>query len=276
MSTRNDRVGIYDRTLARSRIFVGSNSNWKASAMKYSQVKPDKSLASYIDAYWTATGDSINAATEKILPDGCIDIIFNLGSDCITDNGTFNMQSEKVCLVGTMTRFKETVMYNETRLIGVRFKPAGFSAFHKFSSLHEIKDKTIEYEKIFSFDLKKISFDPVSYFNQFFLDKLKKPNHFLLQVIETIRAHKGQIKVEVLASKNFTTVRQLERTFKQHIGISPKQMINLIRYQNAMTAFQERKPKESILSIAFDYGYYDHAHLTNEFKRYNGVTPAFS
>ena len=244
--------------------------------MKYSQVKPDKSLASYIDAYWTATGDSINTVTEKILPDGCIDIIFNLGSDCITDNGAFNMQSEKVSLVGTMTRFKETIMHNETRLIGVRFKPAGFSAFHKFSSLHEIKDKTIEYEKIFLFDLKKISFDHVSYFNQFFFDKLKKPNHFLLQVIETIRAHKGQIKVEVLASKNFTTVRQLERSFKQHIGISPKQLINLIRYQNAMSAFQERKPKESILSIAFDYGYYDHAHLTNEFKRYNGVTPAFS
>ena len=77
-------------------------------------------------------------------------------------------------------------------------------------------------------------------------------------------------------SKNFTTVRQLERSFKQHIGISPKQMINLIRYQNAMTAFQARKPKESILSIAFDYGYYDHAHLANDFKRYNGVTPAFS
>lgn len=244
--------------------------------MKFSQVNPDKSLASYIDAYWTAKGDSINTVTEKILPDGCIDIIFNLGSDCLTDNGAFNMQSEKVCLVGTMTRFKETIMHNETRLIGVRFKPAGFSAFHKFSSLHEITDKTIEYEKMVLFDLKKISLDHVTYFNQFFSDKLKKPNYFLLQVIETIQTHKGQIKVEALGSKHFTTVRQLERSFKQHIGISPKELIDLIRYQNAMIAFQKRKPKESILSIAIDHGYYDHAHLTNEFKRYNGVTPAFT
>jgi AraC-like DNA-binding protein len=241
--------------------------------MKFCQVNPDKSLASYIDAYWTATGDSINAVTEKILPDGCIDIIFNLGTDCITDNGASNIQSEKIYLVGTMTRFKETVMHGDTKLIGVRFKPAGFSAFHKFSSLHEITDKTVEYEKPFLFDLKKISFDHVTYFNQFFFDKLKKPSYFLLEVIETIQIHKGQIKVEVLASKHFTTVRQLERSFKQHIGISPKELINLIRYQNAMTAFQKRKPKESILSIALDYGYYDHAHLANEFKRYNGVIP---
>src|SRR5689334_8550633 len=108
--------------------------------MKYSQENPDKSLAGYIDAYWTAKGDSINTFTEKILPDGCIDIIFNLGSDCLTDNGEFNMRGEKVYLVGTMTRFKETRMHSETRLIGVRFKPAGFSAFHRFSSLHEITD----------------------------------------------------------------------------------------------------------------------------------------
>ena len=244
--------------------------------MNFSQVHPDKSLASYIDAYWTAKGDSTNTATEKILPDGCIDIIFNLGSDCITDNGAFNMRSEKVCLVGTMTRFKETVMHNETKLVGVRFKPAGFSAFHKFSSLHEITDKTIELEKTFSFDLRKISLDHVTYFNQFFPDKLKKPNYFLLQVIETIQLHKGQIKVEVLASKHFTTVRQLERGFRQHIGISPKELINLVRYQNAMTAIQKRKPGRSILSIAIDHGYYDHAHLTNEFKRYNGVVPTLT
>ena len=43
-----------------------------------------------------------------------------------------------------------------------------------------------------------------------------------------------------------------------------------------MTAFQKRKPKESLLSIAFDYGYYDDAHLTNEFKRYNGAVPSFT
>jgi len=244
--------------------------------MKFSQVNPDKSLASYIDAYWTAGGDSVNTVTEKILPDGCIDIIFNFGSECLTDNGAFTMPSEKVCLVGTMTRFKETIMHSETKLIGVRFKPGGFSAFNKFSSLPEITDKTIEYEEGFSFDLKKIALDHVTYFNQFFFDKLKKPNYFLLQVIQTIQIHRGQIKVEVLASKHCTTVRQLEHSFKQHIGISPKQLINLIRYQNAMTAFQKRKPKESLLSIAIDYGYYDHAHLTNEFKRYNGAVPTFS
>ena len=59
--------------------------------------------------------------------------IFNLGEDCITDNGRYTLQNEKIYLVGTMINFKETRMNSETNLLGIRFKPAAFSAFYKFS-----------------------------------------------------------------------------------------------------------------------------------------------
>ena len=111
------------------------------SIMAYKQFNPHPALADYVDAYWTATGDGNELKTEKILPDGCVDIIFNLGADCKTDNSTFTMQNEKAYLVGTMTRFKETDFYPETNLLGIRFKPAAFSAFYKFSSLHELTDR---------------------------------------------------------------------------------------------------------------------------------------
>ena len=31
---------------------------------------------------------------------------------------------------------------------------------------------------------------------------------------------------------------------------------------------------ESLLRMAYDLGYYDHAHLTNEFKKYAGILPS--
>lgn len=164
-------------------------------------------------------------------------------------------------------------MHAEINLLGIRFKPAAISAFHKFTCLHEITNQTVELEQSFSFDTKKIFQDHTYYLNQYFTDKLKKPNHFLLQVIETIKECKGQVKVDALAKKHFTTVRQLERSFKQFVGAGPKEFINLVRYQNAMCAVQRRKPDQSLLSIAIDHGYYDHAHLTDEFTRYNGVAP---
>ena len=47
--------------------------------MIYNQSKPHSDLAKYIDAYWTVKGDKKELTAEKILPDGCVDLIFNLG-----------------------------------------------------------------------------------------------------------------------------------------------------------------------------------------------------
>ncbi len=241
--------------------------------MQYLEVTPHPTLSNYVDAYWTASGSSTQHSIEKILPDGCVDIIFNLGNDCYTDNGTFLMKSEKTYLVGTMTTYKETGMDNNTKLLGVRFKPGAVSAFFKFVSLSEIKNQTIELGKSLCPDLRKLIKSPFELLNQELARNLNKPNRYLLMQIETIKKSKGQIKIQELASIHYTTVRQLERNFKEHLGITPKEFVNLVRYQNAMKAIEQRKSNESILSIAFDFGYYDHAHLTNDFRRYNGCAP---
>ena len=242
--------------------------------MHYEEFLPDASISNYIEAFWNAQGKSSQPVVEKILPDGCVDIIFNLGHDCKTDNGTFLMQSEKMYFVGTMTTFKETIMDADTNLFGIRFKPGAFSAFYKFTSMHELTNQTIDLEKSFSFDLQKMYSKPVEYLNNYFTNRLNSENIFLLDIVNTIKRHSGQIKVETLACQHYTTVRQLERRFKQYIGISPKEFISVVRYQSAMAALQNRKTGQSLLSIAIECGYYDHAHLTNELTRYNGIAPS--
>lgn len=242
--------------------------------MIYTQIDPHPYLTDYIDAYWTAAGHEKDSLVERILPDGCVDIIFNCGEDCETDNGNFTMQSEKTYLVGTMTSFKETEMNPGTKLMGVRFKPAAFSAFHKFSSLHEITDQTIELENKLTpcFTLRSGSL--TDYLNQYFLNKLSKPKHNLIPVIADIQKQMGQVNVAALAQRHFTTKRQLERSFKQYIGLSPKEFINIVRYQYALLKIQGKPHDQSFSTISFECGYYDHAHLTNEVKRYTGSAPS--
>lgn len=242
--------------------------------MTYNQVHPHPALADYIDAYWTATGNGTELKTEKVLPDGCIDIIFNLGADCRTDNSSFCMHNERVYVVGTMTRFKEVAIDHETNLLGIRFKPAAFSAFYKCYSLHEVTNQIIEFEKALSPDLQKTIQHSTVYLNHFFVARLSKPRHSLLQIIADIQEHKGQLEVNTLAQRHFTTTRQLERIFKQHIGVSPKEFINLVRYQYTLPIVQNRTSTQSLLDIAFECGYYDHSHLTNEIKHYTGIPPS--
>lgn len=77
-----------------------------------------------------------------------------------------------------------------------------------------------------------------------------------------------------LARGNFTTVRQLERHFKKHIGLSPKEYSNIIRFQNALGMIKNSEADRSLLDIAFECGYYDHSHLANEIKRHTGLSPS--
>src|SRR5579859_2117062 len=110
--------------------------------MSYQSITPDISLSPFIDAYWTVrTGDTAAAPAQRILPDGCVDIIFNLGSPVTVDeSGTVPestvpeptvLESGKAYLIGTMTRPSLPVMGAGGYLAGIRFKPAAFSSFYK-------------------------------------------------------------------------------------------------------------------------------------------------
>jgi AraC-like DNA-binding protein len=242
--------------------------------MNYSEAAPHPALSKYVDAYWTASGSSKTSAIEKILPDGCVDIIFNVGNDCYTDNGAVLMKNERTYLVGTMTKFKETEMDTSTRLVGIRFKPGTFLAFFNYAPLCDVANRTVEMDTRFCFNTDLMIRSPFNFLDKLLFTNLKSPNQHLLEQIQSVQKSKGQIKIDELACAHCTTVRQLERNFKQYLGISPKEFVNLVRYQNVKAAIEQRKPGESLLSIAFDFGYYDHAHLTNHFTEHHGCAPS--
>jgi len=242
--------------------------------MSYSETKPHPALSPYIDAYWVAEGRENLIHKENILPDGCVDIILNLKADCRLEDGSVSMKSETAYLIGTMTRSGSSTIGPETRLLGIRFKPASFSVFYQFSSLHEFTDRNIEFEKGLSPDIQQAMKYGDTYLNRFFLSKLSPPSHMLMPVIADIHLNKGQIKVADIAKRHFTTVKQLERHFKFHIGTSPKEFVNLTRYQFAFERIRNNTTNSTLLQIALEHGYYDHAHLTNEIKKYTGVIPS--
>jgi hypothetical protein len=56
-------------------------------SINFHQYDPHPDLIPYIDKYWVLSNDFPKLKQKTILPDGCIDIIFNFGDECITDNG---------------------------------------------------------------------------------------------------------------------------------------------------------------------------------------------
>ncbi|MDR6808539.1 AraC-like DNA-binding protein [Dyadobacter sp. BE34] len=241
--------------------------------MAYIEYHPHPALAPYIDAYWKVTGDNMPLAAQTILPDGCVDIIMNLGEDELPDADGFFMKNERSYLVGTMSRAIETTVTPGSLLIGVRFRPAGFAAFYQYDSMHEFTDRTAEFDPTLAPDLRARKTEPKPYLDQFFLRRLRNENRPLTQVIGEIESKNGLIDVTTLAQNSCMSIRQLQRTFKQHIGLSPKEFLNIIRFRYAVELIKTGE-KQSLLDIALEAGYYDHAHLTNEIRRYAGIAPS--
>ena len=240
--------------------------------MKYNKVKPYKELEPFIHFYWELKGNELERRRERVFPDGCAGIVMNLGDACLTDNGANLMEFGKTYVVGAMTSFKDSFIDADTHLIGVCLKPATFANFYKYTSQNELTNDTVEFEKFNSFNLDRTFDNPFNYFNHFFLERIKSKNIPLQPAIDDIHSTNGQISISELSKRNFTTVRQLERNFKRFIGMSPKEYSNIIRFQNALSLI--KKSNRSLLDIAFECGYYDHSHLTNEIKRNTGLPPS--
>lgn len=242
--------------------------------MEYKKIAPYKELEPFIHFYWELIGNELERQWERVFPDGCAGILMNLGDTCLTDNGSVSMEFGKTYVVGAMTSFKDSFIDSDTHLLGVCLKPATFANFYSYSSQNELTNETVEFGKSNSFNVDKILDNPFCYLDNFFSDRIKSKNNQLQSVINDIHSKNGQISIYELSKRNFTTVRQLERNFKKLIGLSPKEYSNIIRFQYALSLIKNSNEHRSLLEIAFECGYYDHSHLTNEIKRNTGLSPS--
>ena len=229
----------------------------------------------YTDAYWTIETYAVcgPATTQRILPDGCMDIIFNKGNDIFRPDQQVALRSAETYLVGTMTTFSETMHGSDQSLLGIRFKPGGFCAFFPLD-LHEITDLSTNFR---SDDLRGIVYgsqDLLKDLNLYFLQRLPADVLATTAVLSDIQNSKGQIRVAELLRNHAMSERKMERLFKREVGLSIKGMIRLTRFIHTLDAIRSAGPERSLSTIAYTHGYYDQAHLCAEVKKYSGFTPS--
>lgn len=244
------------------------------NVMSYREYHPHPQLRDHIDAYWTVqTDETAMPLPDRILPDGCVDIILNLGTAVPVTSHHLRLEPGTVYLVGAMTRFSVTLPRQRAHLLGIRFKPGCFNAFYRMS-LQSLTDRMLPFDPALGAGHAAFAGDDaVRLLDDCLLRRVNGVQHTLLPLIKEIYDHQGQIMIDRLARKHFMENRRLERSFKQHTGLTPKAFANLVRFRFALQRIRSRR-NSSLLEIAFDSGYYDHAHLTNEIKKYTGLQPS--
>jgi AraC-like DNA-binding protein len=215
-----------------------------------------------------------SAYTDKTLfncvPDGCVDVIF-----------IYNGIDYYVEYLGTPRKRKICSPHPGYKYFGVRLKPGMFLAIDDIS-LAEVTDNEIFYTssdlKIDRFIAKLIPLealdDKIALFMREFGDALT--DCYLTEpvkyIISRINETKGNITVARLAEDLCYSERQVGRLMRADIGMGPKRLARIVRFQNALHNMI-RSENRDILSCISDLNYSDQSHFHREFREFTGISP---
>lgn len=226
---------------------------------------PSRPLRRFISHYWLSLDNT--DSTHTVLPDGAIDIVIE-----------YRGSSVQSLAYGTSTSSAVVALEKSSHYLGIRFKPGQGRHFIK-AAAKELTDHCEPTEGLLSFSLGGV-LDAVASPRVFArLDAILENHAAILQpapagvdeVIAMIENGHGTVAVEEAAAAFGKSRRQLERVFLETVGISPKLFSAIVRFRHAATLVQR---STSLAAVAFEAGYFDQSHMSHEFRRLAGVSPA--
>lgn len=244
----------------------------------YKEYKPNILLAPYVETYWVYDANQNCPQTVRVLPDGCVDILFNC-----TEDYDSNMAPFVPYIIGAMTSFSDRKYDRKARIIGVRFHPCAIAAFTKVPVCEFTNDKvdTRLFQSLFSDFISEQLFgcgnetEQIHCIENYLLSKFGDLYGIDKQIVGTVKhiqATKGFMPINDLLNNVCLCQRQFERKFKNLTGITPKMFSAITRYAETKN-FLKSNPNKSLFSTALECGYYDHSHLIRDFKRFGGTLP---
>jgi AraC-like DNA-binding protein len=223
-------------------------------------------LSPYVECFWTIQP---GAALREylVLPDGCVDILFSPSG------------SQKVQVVGTMTRARKFPLPEGEIGFGVRFRPAMSSAFLRVPGPH-LMDQSIPLEDIWGAAGRQLS-QQIAEANSnrrriaLIEESLRHPGEtgVVQWICPLIIAQGGRVDIDKLAFQAGVSSRQLRRVFFEQTGLTPKHFSRVIRFRHSLSVLTSRKRGEWA-QVALECGYYDQAHFDNEFRELSGYSPS--
>lgn len=254
--------------------------------MIYKTFEPHPDLASLVKCYWTLEVPADDEAQrQRIIPDGTIEMAFILGDDIkryISEN-EFIIQPRALVLGQTIAPFYiEPVGYVYT--FAVCFYPYGFANFipqpiknlvNKETSLDHLFGETTANDlerKIAEAPDTQKRIDLIEAFLFARLNDNTTIDNIVKSTVDTLLSTKGGTPIHKILNEDLSKRRQLERKFASQIGISPKQLGKLIRFQTALKILLNQET-ETLTNIAYESEYYDQAHFIKDFKTFTGISP---
>ena len=251
----------------------------------YQSVRFEKRARDAFKSCWImkSSPEDRQEVPDLLIPDGCPELIWVF-------KGAYRKVSladparareiDSSCLVGIQNDTQLVTRLGAVHLVGLKLKPAGFARLFPswpaaaagqnvplqqlgmpwLDTLTEELRKCTDAEEVRSTLGHHLAGMPPAD------EKLQT----VARSIEALIAAKGDLSVRELAEGQHRSVRQLQRYFKQYVGIPPKQFAGIIRFK---ALYKDSVARQVLPRDYYQYGYFDQNHFIKDFKAHLGVTP---
>jgi AraC-like DNA-binding protein len=250
--------------------------------------RPPAELGELVEHFWMVRWDvrGHEPHTQHTLSNSSVHLCFEAGRSRIQG-----------VVTGRFTRLLE----GRGRVFGVKFRPAGFRPFLG-SPVSAVTDGTLPVSSVFGPDgdalvtrMLAIDTPPLDLpggqggqvlflegdemaevAGAFLSERRPAPDPITAEInriVALIVADRSIIRVEQVADRAGMGRRTLQRLFHEHVGVSPKWVIQRYRLHEAAERLADGGGV-SLAALALELGYFDQAHFARDFRAIVGQPPA--
>ncbi len=241
------------------------------AGLNVSRHKPSCDLAHWIAYYWRVSWDLRGRPPhlQETLPHPNIYLVF---------------ENNRLTVGGVSTRKFTRVLADKGFAFGVKFRPGGFRPF-LHASASSLTNRIVDANHIFGADGDALEAALVSSCGEdamvaaveaFFVRRVPEPDNNVELADRLVGQilHQPQIRtVDDLADQTGINKRSLQRLFREYVGIPPKWVIRRYRLHELVERLDAGDPL-NWPDLALELGYFDQAHLINDFRAITGYSPA--
>jgi AraC-like DNA-binding protein len=255
--------------------------------MIYRTYRPPAPLRDFIAAFTYFQGIAPGHGFERFLPDGNVEIIFDLAGRPEHIYDPDRLAPIQTCrgawASGVRTRYLTLSSGHKSELFVIGFRKGKAHPFFPVP-MREMSDRVVQAEDLWGSrfrDLRDALLEAPSPEAKF----AAATRHLLASTRGSLESHAcvDHAVNTILAAPEATVLGRLYagigysekhfiRLFTDQVGVTPKTYLRLARFQRAVRAI-ETGGKVDWSAVADHCGFFDQAHFIHDFKAYSGFTP---
>jgi len=259
----------YDREVGKARgVLRGSVPEGR---MKHTRRLPAPDVAAFVAHYWSVSWDlrEHEPHVAETLPHPNIHLVLLEG---------------EVAVHGVPKSKFTTTLEGRSSVFGVKFRPGGFRPFYG-AAVSKLAGQRVPAQAFFGDEVLGLAEvllgsgeeeEKLRAADAFLRVRLPEPDasiQLASDIVEQILRDPSICTVDELAARTGLQKRSLQRLFSEYVGASPKWVIRRYRLHEALERLHAGGCVECA-GLAAELGYFDQAHLINDFKSMVGLTPA--